>query len=409
MGVWVLALSTTSRRLVTTAHAWSLTKEVRSLRTATNYPFWMASRGGSVGKTLFGSENDNNYYSNDNDNDNDNNENNGSNGDNDDIKRKIPATGWNHNQPEEASRFWVAPNGDTSQQQQKRQASSNKNPSSKTTARTGWLHNTKPKQEQDIGSSEASATTATTNKAQLRLQQAMKQQEQNHRIIEPPTFHACGNDRQIVVTEHRLSVPIYRNGKPSNQQQLKSRMDVAFSIVEEISDDDHESYKWFQSLQTLSPSQRAQAYVQHAALTSADDMLIYLQGGPGFGSPTPVAGFSLSKDGSWGGRALSKYNRIVLMDQRGTGKSTPITKQTLERRFPDLFVLDDDKHTSLEELAIARPDDYKKFHEALELATNYMAQFRADNIVQDAEAIKDALMLPGEPGEVSTLMFLWEL
>jgi hypothetical protein len=36
----------------------------------------------------------------------------------------------------------------------------------------------------------------------------------------------------------------------------------------------------------------------------------------------------------------------------------------------------------------------KRAYEALSEATEFMAQFRADNIVQDAEAIKDALMLP---------------
>jgi hypothetical protein len=83
------------------------------------------------------------------------------------------------------------------------------------------------------------------------------------------------------------------------------------------------------------------------------------------------------------------------MDQRGTGRSTPITKQTLEKRFPDLFLLDslDDTHSkSIEDFDGS--GETKRAHEALSEATEYMAQFRADNIVQDAEAIKDTLMLP---------------
>ena len=39
--------------------------------------------------------------------------------------------------------------------------------------------------------------------------------------------------------------------------------------------------------------------------------------GPGFGSPTPVTGLSFSQGSSWGAKALDKYKRVVLMDQRG--------------------------------------------------------------------------------------------
>ena len=44
-------------------------------------------------------------------------------------------------------------------------------------------------------------------------------------------------------------------------------------------------------------------------------------------------------------------------------------------------------------------DESKRALEALLQATDYMAQMRADNIVKDAEAIKDALMLPSESQE----------
>ncbi len=45
------------------------------------------------------------------------------------------------------------------------------------------------------------------------------------------------------------------------------------------------------------------------------------KGGPGFGAPVPVNGIGLSDQSSWLGAALSKgYKRIVLMDQRGTGR-----------------------------------------------------------------------------------------
>jgi pimeloyl-ACP methyl ester carboxylesterase len=84
----------------------------------------------------------------------------------------------------------------------------------------------------------------------------------------------------------------------------------------------------------------------------SDDLpwLVYLQGGPGFGAPRPVG-----RDG-WE-RALRDF-RVLLLDQRGTGRSTPATRQTLVR-FPD-------------PAAQAR----------------YLAHFRADSIVADAELIR---------------------
>ena len=85
----------------------------------------------------------------------------------------------------------------------------------------------------------------------------------------------------------------------------------------------------------------------------SDDLpwLVFLQGGPGFGAPRPVG-----RD-SWLDRALRDY-RVLLLDQRGTGRSTPATRQTLTRF----------------ETALAQAD--------------YLAHFRADSIVADAELIR---------------------
>jgi len=90
--------------------------------------------------------------------------------------------------------------------------------------------------------------------------------------------------------------------------------------------------------------------------------LVYLQGGPGFGSPRPTG-----RDG-WLDRALQDY-RVLLLDQRGTGRSTPATRQTLAR-FPDAA-------------AQAR----------------YLGYFRADSIVADAESIRPQVT-GGEPWTV---------
>src|SRR5690349_14549716 len=53
--------------------------------------------------------------------------------------------------------------------------------------------------------------------------------------------------------------------------------------------------------------------------------LVFLQGGPGFSSPRPSGAHG------WIGRAIKDY-RVLLLDQRGTGLSTPVTTQTLARR-----------------------------------------------------------------------------
>jgi hypothetical protein len=324
--------------------------------------------------------------------------------------KEEPQTGWNHNLPDPSSPFWKSPkNGEggahynTQQQQQ---------PSTTKTSRTGWLHNTKPnaelekekkQQAQDSKSSSSGTAGSVSNKAQLRLQQAMMQAQRNHRIVEPPTFHACGANRQVVVTEHLISLPVDRSSTTTTVE----RMDVAFCIVEEVKNDS--TQKFFLSLQSVSPAQRATSYVQHAALANADDMMVYLQGGPGFGSPTPIVSLSLSSDSSWAGTALGKYyNRIVLLDQRGTGRSSPITRQSLEQKFPSLFELDSDPDLAGNEdwkegltlLSANRPDAHDAFQTALQRAAKYLAQMRADNIVKDAEDIREALMLPMEPGVV---------
>lgn len=85
--------------------------------------------------------------------------------------------------------------------------------------------------------------------------------------------------------------------------------------------------------------------------------LIFFQGGPGFPSPRPT-----SKHG-WLNRAIQDY-RVLLLDQRGTGLSSPITFQTLA-----------------------------KFNSAQKQA-DYLKNFRADSIVKDAEFIRKALLTP---------------
>jgi pimeloyl-ACP methyl ester carboxylesterase len=82
--------------------------------------------------------------------------------------------------------------------------------------------------------------------------------------------------------------------------------------------------------------------------------LVYLQGGPGFGANRFVG------KQAWLGRALEDY-RVLLLDQRGTGRSTPANRQTLPLR--------------------GGPAEQ----------SHYLTHFRADSIVRDCEAIRPAL------------------
>ncbi|GAA1595936.1 alpha/beta fold hydrolase [Actinomadura kijaniata] len=96
-----------------------------------------------------------------------------------------------------------------------------------------------------------------------------------------------------------------------------------------------------------------------AGKAGRDDLpwLVYLQGGPGYGSPRPVG-----RD-SWLDRALEDY-RVLLLDQRGTARSTPANRRTLAGMDPAG-------------------------------QAGYLAHFRADSIVRDAELIRRALLGEG--------------
>lgn len=82
--------------------------------------------------------------------------------------------------------------------------------------------------------------------------------------------------------------------------------------------------------------------------------LVYLEGGPGFGARRFVG------RQAWLGRALQEF-RVLLLDQRGTGLSTPANRQTLPLR--------------------GGPEEQAA----------YLAHFRADSIVRDCETIRPRL------------------
>lgn len=84
-------------------------------------------------------------------------------------------------------------------------------------------------------------------------------------------------------------------------------------------------------------------------------ILVFFQGGPGFESPRPT------ERGGWIKRALTEY-RVLLLDQRGTGRSTRINGRMLGEQGD----------------AAAQAE--------------FLALFRADSIVEDAECLRRSLL-----------------
>ncbi|WP_033224955.1 MULTISPECIES: alpha/beta fold hydrolase [unclassified Streptomyces] len=124
----------------------------------------------------------------------------------------------------------------------------------------------------------------------------------------------------VVLTDHRFTVPLDYGDPGGEQIELFAREAVA---SDKAGDD---GLPW----------------------------LLYLQGGPGFGANR------FSGKQAWLGRALEEY-RVLLLDQRGTGASTPANRQTLPLRGGPRAQAD------------------------------YLAHFRADVIVRDCEAIRPRL------------------
>ena len=220
---------------------------------------------------------------------------------------EVVRTGWTHNQPKR----W------TSEEAAAASTTSSSTPTTTTTEiRTGWLHNTEaPK---PTTSAEAAKKNGETLAQRLLRLEKLKKRI-NHRIISSPTFHSCGGSQPMMVTEHKISVPLHRTGA-GDKNEDEETVDVFFTIAEKVKADDEVFFKT--TLSSLSPTQRASEYVQHAGMKDAMKMILYLQGGPGFGAPTPITGLGLEEKCSWAAAALNKegFDRVVLMDQRGTGR-----------------------------------------------------------------------------------------
>ncbi|MZD10361.1 alpha/beta fold hydrolase [Streptomyces sp. SID5785] len=120
----------------------------------------------------------------------------------------------------------------------------------------------------------------------------------------------------VVLTDRRFTVPTDHEAPDGEQIELYAREVVAAGR-------EHENLPW----------------------------LLYLQGGPGFGA------HRFSGKQAWLGRALQDH-RVLLLDQRGTGASSPVNRQTLPLRGD------------------------------AERQAAYLGLFRADSIVRDCELIR---------------------
>jgi len=129
----------------------------------------------------------------------------------------------------------------------------------------------------------------------------------------PDVVHPTG----LVLTEHELSVPLDHASPDGERITIFAR---------EVAD----------------PDGRDQPF------------LVYLQGGPGSEAPRPTRRPTAP---GWLDRALSEY-RVLMVDQRGTGRSTPIG--TLPGMTP-------------------------------QQQADHLALFRADSIVRDCEWIRREL------------------
>jgi pimeloyl-ACP methyl ester carboxylesterase len=126
----------------------------------------------------------------------------------------------------------------------------------------------------------------------------------------------------VVLTDHRFTVPLDHDDPAGESIELFAREVVASDRADKARQD----LPW----------------------------LVYLQGGPGFGANRFVG------KQAWLGRALKEF-RVLLLDQRGTGHSTPANRQTLPLR--------------------GGPREQ----------ADYLTHFRADSIVRDCEAIRPQL------------------
>lgn len=116
---------------------------------------------------------------------------------------------------------------------------------------------------------------------------------------------------------------------------------------------------------------RIKVFARIATATGGQDKpyLVFLQGGPGFEAPRPA----LPGSPAWLPRALQDF-QVVFLDQRGTGRSTPVHTRTRRTSTGAEAALGDP-------LAGLDPADQ----------ADWLRHLRADEIVNDCELVRETL------------------
>ncbi|KAA8495084.1 Proline iminopeptidase [Porphyridium purpureum] len=130
----------------------------------------------------------------------------------------------------------------------------------------------------------------------------------------------------LKISEHALRVPLDYNAASGKQIRVFARLARASKGAE--------------------PEENA----------ALKNVVCYLQGGPGFEAPR------LAENGGMIKELLKRYDAVLLLDQRGTGLSTPVSAASLAK--------------------LGSPQNQLE----------YLVHFRADSIVRDAEAFRGAIL-----------------
>mmetsp|Transcript_14947 Transcript_14947/g.30749 ORF Transcript_14947/g.30749 Transcript_14947/m.30749 type:complete len:559 (+) Transcript_14947:59-1735(+) len=197
-----------------------------------------------------------------------------------------------------------------------------------------------------------------------------------HEIPVLPYIQKLPDLQRSLVTSHTFTCPLDHEAAVSGGDDAADNDDcetvTVHATVVDILPDHVSSPQVIDFLNSHAPgTELAEAYKQMFHDPSKVKSILYLQGGPGFPSPRPNLSLSFTSS-SWATSAMKKgFNKFVLMDQRGTGQSTPVTLQSLRLKFgPDL---------------------------PTSSVSDYLTNFRAPSINLDADLIRRTLLSDSQP------------
>jgi hypothetical protein len=217
------------------------------------------------------------------------------------------------------------------------------------TDRTGWLH------DNNSGNEIAAPPLISSFKS-------------SHEISCLPYIQQLPDMKRSLVTSHTFTTPLDHD---SLGDELCETITVHATVVD-VLPSHVSSSEVLAFLSVHVPGKElAEAYSQMFHDPEKAKSIVYLQGGPGFPSPRPNLSLSFSGS-SWATSAMKKgYTKFILMDQRGTGQSTPVTLQSLSLKFgPSLPTAE---------------------------VSNYLTNFRAPSICKDADIIRRTLLSNSQP------------